>query len=79
MIEIKAHAIENNKTHIICNANGTREEIVNETLAVISALVGDYAKNDPVIHMLILLGLSEHPEVICGEDKDLLSAIRRKG
>lgn len=70
MIEIKAEAdMQNEGTNLSNHIEGTLEEILIESLAVIESLFKIIKKQSVLGHFMLLKALRENPEIFMGESE----------
>ena len=71
MIEIKAESDANKRgTAISSHLEGTLEEILNESLAVIESLIENIKKQSVLGHAMLLKALADNPEIFMGESEE---------
>lgn len=70
MIEVKATTVEKDGekgVQIEAQTVGDGLEIVNETLLIIKALMGNLKKEAPHLHLIAIKAIADHREVLCGD------------
>ena len=73
MIKVEAKSTvkgENQGTDISVEMRGTGEEIVNEALSIIKALMGDIKQNDRLLYMMCIHSIAKDMSILLGEDEE---------
>lgn len=67
-IKVKGGVMDGAKgANIRMKIEGSDVEIVNETLAVIQALMDNMKKESPFLHVICLKAISENPHILLGD------------
>ena len=72
MIEVKATTVETNGekgVQIEAQTEGNGLEIVNETLFIIKALMGNLKKEAPLYHLMAIKTIADHRDILCGDEE----------
>lgn len=73
MIEVKAETIVKDGekgVSISARTEGSGEEVVNETLTIIEALMKNLKKEAPALHLIALQAIAEEPWILSGEENE---------
>lgn len=70
MIEVKATTVEKDGekgVQIAVQTDGSGLEIVNETVLIIKALMGNLKNEAPHLHLVALMAIKDHRDILCGD------------
>lgn len=71
MIEAKATADDNRGgCEVTITLNGSGQQLVEETLALIQGVMGSIKDKDVILHLLIIKAIAEHSEILRGDDEE---------
>lgn len=71
MIEVKAATVEENGekgVRVEAQTEGSGLEIVNETLILIKALMGNLKKEAPLLHLMAVKSIADNRDILCGDE-----------
>lgn len=70
MIEVKATTVEQDGekgVQIEAQTEGGGLEIVNETLFIIKALMGNLKREAPHLHLMAIMAIAGNKDILCGD------------
>lgn len=70
MIEVKATTVEvdgEKGVQIEAQTEGNGLEIVNETLFIIKALMGNFKREEPLLHLMAVKTIADNRDILCGD------------
>lgn len=73
MIEVKATTVEvdgEKGVQIEAQTEGNGLEIVNETLLIIKALMGDLKREAPLLHLMAIKTIADNRDILCGDEAE---------
>ena len=73
MIEVKATTVEQDEgkgVQIEAQTEGSGLEIVNETLSIIKALMGNLKREAPLFHLMALKTIADNRDILCGDEAE---------
>lgn len=73
MIEVKATTVEmdgEKGVQIEAHTEGNGLEIVNETLLIIKALMGDLKREEPLLHLMAVKSIADNRDILCGDETE---------
>lgn len=73
MIEVKATTVEQDGekgVQIEAQTEGGGLEIVNETLFIIKALMGNLKREAPLLHLMAVKTIADNRDILCGDEAE---------
>lgn len=73
MIEVKATTVEQDGekgVRVEAQTEGSDLEIVNETLILIKALMGNLKQKEPYLHLMAIKTIADNRDILCGDEAE---------
>ncbi len=73
MIQVKATTVEvdgEKGVQIEAQTEGNGLEIVNETLFIIKALMGNLKREEPLLHLMAVASIADNKDILCGDETE---------